>query len=64
VKHTYARNRTCPRKTTSQDINEGDDKDQDQHGESDSATAMEDEESIHTADGSAPTRTEDMEASV
>ena len=62
VKHTYARNRTCPRKTTSQDINEGDDKDQDQHGESDSATATEDEEeSIHTADGSAVLHQQDLE---
>ena len=44
-----------------QDIDEDDDEDQDQLGESDSATAMEDDsESIHnTADGSAPTATGD-----
>jgi hypothetical protein len=61
VRHTYARNRKHPKKIVAQDIDEkDDDEDQDQLGESDSATAMEeDEESIHTADGSAPTATGD-----
>ena len=48
-----ARNRNCPRKTTAQDTDEGDDSEnQDQHVESGSATATEeDEESVHTTDG-------------
>lgn len=39
-----------------QDTNEEDDsEDQHQHGESDSTTAMENEESVNTVNGSAPT---------
>lgn len=58
MNHSYARKRKFPRKTVAvaQDTNEEDDsEDQHQHGESDSTIAMENEESVNTVNGSAPT---------